>query len=286
MRKKSTNFIERFDFGENWKNYNKKYLTEEKILQANDAFIKFTEIQTLKELTVIDIGCGSGIHSLNFSRMNPKLLLSFDYDSKSVEATNYLKEVHKNENWDVKQGSILDEKFLFGLPKFDLVYAWGVLHHTGNVWLAIENSCDLVVKGGFLHLALYSSDVKMLNKESIYWLRVKEKYNQSSFIVKRLIELSFISRDKSLSTINILRGLIKSLVRRQKDKTKFFSRQNRYRGMSYLIDVRDWLGGWPMEYVSDDAVIEFIGSKNFVLNKIKKGEACTEFLFKKVSGIN
>jgi 2-polyprenyl-6-hydroxyphenyl methylase/3-demethylubiquinone-9 3-methyltransferase len=286
MRKKSTNFTERFDFGENWKNYNKKYLTEDKIRQANEAFIKFTEIQTLKELTVVDIGCGSGIHSLNFSRMNPKLLLSFDYDYKSVEATNYLKEVHKNKNWDVKQGSILDEKFLLRMPQFDLVYAWGVLHHTGNVWLAIKNSCDLVSEGGILYLALYSSDVKMLNRESTYWLKVKKKYNQSGFIVKRLIELSFISREKSLSALNFLRVLIKSLVSRQKNKTKFFSRQKRYRGMSYLIDVRDWLGGWPMEYVSDDAVIELISSKNFVLKKIKKGEACTEFLFKKGSGAN
>jgi SAM-dependent methyltransferase len=286
MRKKSNNFIERFDFGENWKNYNKKYLTEDKIRQANEAFIKFTEIQTLTELTVVDIGCGSGIHSLNFSRMNPKFLLSFDYDYKSVEATNYLKEVHKNKNWDVKQGSILDEKFLLRMPQFDLVYAWGVLHHTGNVWLAIKNSCDLVSEGGILYLALYSSDVKMLNRESTYWLKVKKKYNQSGFIGKRLIELSFISREKYLSALNFLRVLIKSLVSRQKNKTKFFSRQKRYRGMSYLIDVRDWLGGWPMEYVSDDAVIELVSSKNFVLKKIKKGEACTEFLFKKGSGAN
>lgn len=284
VRKKTTNFIDRFDFGQNWKNYNKKYLTEDKIQQANNAFIKFTEIQTLKNLTVVDIGCGSGIHSLNFSRMNPKLLLSFDYDSKSVEATNYLKGVYKNKNWDVMQGSILDEKFLFKMPKFDLVYAWGVLHHTGNVWLAIKNSCDLVAKGGFLHLALYSSDVKMLNKDSTYWLRVKQKYNQSSFIVKRLIELSFILRDKFLSMLIFLRGLIKTLVHREKNKTKFFSRKKRHRGMSYLIDVRDWLGGWPMEYVSDDAVIELIGSNNFILKKIKKGEACTEFLFKKDLG--
>ena len=280
MGKKATNFIKRFDFGENWKNFNKKYLTEDRIKQANDAFIKFTEIQTLKELTVVDIGCGSGIHSFNFSKMNPKSLLSFDYDSKSVEATNYLRGVDKNNNWEVRQGSILDDKFLLSLPKFDLVYAWGVLHHTGNVWKALMNSCDLVSGGGHLYIALYSKNV---NSKTDYWIKIKKKYNKSSRIGKIFLESKFILKDISIRAIFVLKYLLKSFLNLNFNDLFTNLTSHRYRGMNYIIDVRDWLGGWPMEFVWDNEVIEFVVNLNFRLVKIKTGEACTEFLFLKNS---
>ncbi len=50
--------------------------------------------------------------------------------------------------------------------------------------------------------------------------------------------------------------------------------------MSYMTDVRDWLGGWPMEYADDQQVIATMKAKHgFTLSNISTGEACTEFLF-------
>ena len=52
--------------------------------------------------------------------------------------------------------------------------------------------------------------------------------------------------------------------------------------MDLLTDVRDWLGGWPMEFVYDQEVIDFVNKRGFELTNIDKGKACTEFLFKKM----
>ena len=53
------------------------------------------------------------------------------------------------------------------------------------------------------------------------------------------------------------------------------------RGMSYMTDIRDWLGGWPMEFADDQAVIDFLKKRfDFELVRISTGEACTEFLFR------
>jgi hypothetical protein len=52
------------------------------------------------------------------------------------------------------------------------------------------------------------------------------------------------------------------------------------RGMDLLTDARDWLGGWPMEYVPDQQVIDCLGALSFQLEKMITGEANTEFLFR------
>lgn len=51
--------------------------------------------------------------------------------------------------------------------------------------------------------------------------------------------------------------------------------------MSLLVDVRDWVGGWPMEFTYDADVIAFVAARGFALENIKTGEANTEFLFRK-----
>jgi 2-polyprenyl-6-hydroxyphenyl methylase/3-demethylubiquinone-9 3-methyltransferase len=51
--------------------------------------------------------------------------------------------------------------------------------------------------------------------------------------------------------------------------------------MSMFVDIRDWLGGWPMQFTYDADVIKFLDERGFALANIKTGEACTEFLFRK-----
>ena len=62
----------------------------------------------------------------------------------------------------------------------------------------------------------------------------------------------------------------------------FIARMRDYRqkrGMSLMTDIRDWLGGWPMEFVHDDEAVAFCKKLGFRLENIKTGEACSEFLF-------
>jgi len=169
-------------------------------------------------------------------------------------------------NWTINQGSILDADFVRNLGTFDFVYSWGVLHHTGSVWKAIENTSSVVAPKGQLYLALYSLDVQ---PNADYWLATKQKYVQSNYPRKILMEQSYLY--KYYYGSSILRHVL-----------GFFKKERgRTRGMELMTDVRDWLGGWPMEFVLDAEVVNFVENLGFKLSNIKKGEACTEFLFQR-----
>ena len=103
------------------------------------AHFAFLGKEDLDNKTFLDIGCGSGIHSLAAFLSGAKLIVSFDYDPQSVAATRILhRKAGEPKNWKIMQGSVLDEEFLRTLGHFDFVYSWGVLHHTGQMWQAIK----------------------------------------------------------------------------------------------------------------------------------------------------
>jgi hypothetical protein len=50
--------------------------------------------------------------------------------------------------------------------------------------------------------------------------------------------------------------------------------------MSFYTDIKDWLGGWPMEFSSIADVKKFADQElGLELRNIKAGEANTEYLF-------
>lgn len=71
---------------------------------------------------------------------------SFDYDPHSVNCANELKRRYLpgNDDWTVETGSALDETYVRSPGQFDVVYSWGVLHHTGNMWQALANAATPV----------------------------------------------------------------------------------------------------------------------------------------------
>ena len=257
----------RFTFGKNWSKFVDSHFNPERLEGSIRVFQDFTSLQVLSSKTFIDVGCGSGLHSLAAHKMGAKKITSFDFDPKAVDATAKLKTMAGSpSNWAINQGSVLDLDFVSSLGKFDFVYSWGVLHHTGSVWEAIKNASTLVASEGQMYLALYSLDVQP-NAE--YWLKTKEKYVKSSSFRKMVMEQSYLYRYYySSSILQRIIGLFKA-------------ESGRTRGMELMTDVRDWLGGWPMEFVLDDEVVSFVDKLGYQITNIKKGEACTEFLFKK-----
>ena len=260
----------RFEFGKNWTQFVEKHFSIERVEIAKSHLLNFLEIEDLKGLKFLDIGCGSGIHSLAAQKAKAETVFSFDYDQCSVNATQLLRESYGNmDNWAITQGSVLNSEFLKQLPKFDIVYSWGVLHHTGDVWNAIRNASGLVKPHGQFYIALYSANVHT-DPPPEFWIEVKQRYISSSESRKRLMEAWYIWRFM----------LHKNLLRIPVILTKWIQ-YKKSRGMNMLIDIRDWLGGWPMEFVYDQDAVEYIEKLGFKLIKMATGEANTEFLFTK-----
>jgi 2-polyprenyl-3-methyl-5-hydroxy-6-metoxy-1,4-benzoquinol methylase len=259
---------QRFEFGKNWSVFIQKHFSAERIDISKQHILKFTKRENLNDLTALDIGCGSGLHSIAMLRAGAKSVHCFDYDPNSVATTRHIQELVGNpSNWTVQQGSVLDDAFIESLPLYDLVYSWGVLHHTGEVWHAIRNAASRVKPGGLFYIALYSADVQV-NPPPEFWLAVKRRYVSSGWMMRRLMDLWYIYRFQLFGNLR----KVPEFLRRAREYKKS-------RGMNIYIDIRDWLGGWPMEFVHDHEAIEFCSKLGFKLTEIATGQANTEFLF-------
>jgi 2-polyprenyl-3-methyl-5-hydroxy-6-metoxy-1,4-benzoquinol methylase len=254
----------RFEFGKNWSNY-LRLLNDTRISEAQASLTHILGGMPLKGLSVLDIGSGSGVFSLAARKMGA-MVTSFDYDENSVVCTCKLREYYfpQDEDWKVLQGSVLDQRFMNGFGKFDLVYSWGVLHHTGQMWDAIENTLSCVNDEGWLLIALYNDQGWI----SSYWSFVKRVYNSGS--VGRAM-MVLVHSPYLLGARYVVRKL---------------SKRKLERGMSLWYDMIDWLGGYPFEVASPKDVIKYVQSRGFALEQLRlcgTRHGCNEFLFKRIS---
>jgi len=253
----------RFNFGENWNRF-LKILDEGRIQVAEKSLKHMLGVQNLNGKCFLDIGSGSGLFSLAARRLGAKVH-SFDYDPGSVECTAELKRRYfpNDVHWKIEEGDVLSISFLNSLGQFDIVYAWGVLHHTGAMWQALENVVPLVAEGGKLFISIYNDQGRI----SHYWTIIKRFYNRSSRLTKLIMTLIFLGYF----------GIPKVLFRMEKE-----------RGMSFYHDVVDWIGGYPFEVGKPELIFDFYRDKGFVLMKMKTriGLGCNEFLFSRSSKID
>src|SRR5205085_3586620 len=181
----------RFEFGKNWSHFLSR-LTPDRIALAEDSLRKFLAIDRLDGKTFVDVGSGSGLFSLAARRLGAQVR-SFDFDTASVACTQELRRRYfpDDKNWIVEQGSVLDEAFLRSLGTFDVVYSWGVLHHTGAMWKALENVKPLSAVGGQLFVAIYNDQGKTTDD----WARVKQRYNALPRPLALLFALGIIAKE-------------------------------------------------------------------------------------------
>ena len=250
----------RFEFGKNWK----KFLTslnEEQIKQAEVSLKTMLGVESLKGKSFLDIGSGSGLFSLAAKNLGAKVF-SFDFDELSVCCTSELKSrFYKGDaSWTVMRGSVLDDNFLRTLGQYDYVYSWGVLHHTGQMWRALDNVVQLVRPNGSLFIALYNQQQFL----SRYWVFVKRYYNKFPLTRPFWVLLHFLY--PTLPSIAL----------------RYFQNRDQERGMTVWYDLLDWLGGYPFEVSTPKEIFDFYKSKGFILTELRTvggKSGCNEFVF-------
>jgi 2-polyprenyl-6-hydroxyphenyl methylase/3-demethylubiquinone-9 3-methyltransferase len=261
----------RFRFGENWRDF-LRTVDETRIDVAMESLKRMLGVQTLEDRRFVDIGSGSGLFSLAAHRLGADVA-SFDYDPSSVGCTRELRDRYARDsvNWRVLHGSALDKQFLEKLGTFDVVYSWGVLHHTGNMWQAIYNVLPMVRSGGILFLALYN-DQGVWSKR---WARIKQVYCSGTlgkFAVSSLF-LPYWTLRSATSDMIRLRAPWHTLATYKQS-----------RGMSMWHDWHDWLGGFPFETAKPEAIIFPIKREGFVLTNLNTqygSVGCVEYVFKR-----
>jgi 2-polyprenyl-3-methyl-5-hydroxy-6-metoxy-1,4-benzoquinol methylase len=252
---------QRFAFGENWKRFH-NVLDQRRIDDAVQSLREMLEIETLEGKTFLDIGSGSGLFSLAASKLGARVH-SFDFDPDSVACTRLLKErfARESRDWTIEQGSVLDDAYMARLGTFDVVYSWGVLHHTGEMWKALENARQRVRKGGRLFIALYNDQ----GFASRYWTVVKRLYCSSRLL--RPVVLG----------VHAFYPLLPTYISRK------IKSRNEPRGMSIVHDFVDWMGGYPFEVSTPAQILHFHRQRGFELQNLKTvgGKmGCNEFVFR------
>jgi 2-polyprenyl-3-methyl-5-hydroxy-6-metoxy-1,4-benzoquinol methylase len=261
----------RFRFGENWRSFLSR-LDDERVRESARCLAEMLETERLQGMSFLDLGCGSGLSSLAAMRLGAEKVLSMDYDPQSVGCALELKRKHLpgEERWRIETGNALDEKYLQTLGGWDIVYSWGVLHHTGAMWRALGNVVGLVREGGLLFISIYND----AGNRSRCWRRIKSLYNRSR-PARWLLVPVFFSRF-------ILMGFLSDLFHLKNPLSRYREYKKR-RGMSVFHDWLDWLGGYPFEVATPEAIFDFFRERGFTLRRLRtcEGDGCNQFVFRK-----
>lgn len=254
-----------FDFGSNWRAFSEARMTPQSLELARESLASLVGAERIRNARFLDVGCGSGLFSLAAAVLDAREVLGFDLSAEAVAVSrdNLARLLPEQTDSGVvrfAQGSILDPAFTATLPRSDVVYAWGSLHHTGAMWRAVDAAAQCTAPGGILVLALYNR-----HWTSPLWKIIKNLYNALSGPGRRAMEWA-------LTPPMFLGAWI---------TTGRFP-MTRDRGMDFRYDLVDWIGGTPYEYASPDEVtvhLEKLGLQRQTLRPQQGFTGCAEYVF-------
>ncbi len=261
---------DRFAFGENWRQF-ATTLDAERIDQAEASLRAFLRADNLRGSRFLDIGCGSGLFSLAALNLGAREVMAVDFDPNSVATTRLVLERYAaSKVWQCRQDDIF-EMSMDNYGTFDIVYSWGVLHHTGDMFRAIDCAANFVRPGGHFLIALYGK-----TPFCKFWQWEKRNF------VAHPRWFPFLAR--TLYKALLILGLLAS----GRNPLLYIKSYRTLRGMNWNHDVEDWLGGYPYESIEPSATICFVEERGFqhVQSKTENrfglfGSGCDEFLFRR-----
>lgn len=268
---------ERFAFGDNWRRF-LATVDERRIEEAQASLCDFLDVTDLRDRTFLDIGCGSGLFSLAAHRLGAERIISLDFDRQSVAATTELRRRFGGEtdSWSVVPGDVLDRTSLHAHGQFDVVYSWGVLHHTGRMWDALANVVGCVAPDGRLFIAIYNDQ----GLTSRMWHLVKRTYNGVPEALRPLFVAAVMApREAWFALAELVRGRPMGYVRS-------WTEYRRNRGMSRWHDLVDWVGGLPFEVAKPEQIFGFYHERGFRLERLVTcagGLGCNQFVFRRAA---
>lgn len=263
---------EHFAFGENWRQF-LRVLDEQRIVIAERALREMLKVDTLQGMRFLDVGSGSGLSSLAARRLGAQVF-SFDSDPQSVACTQELRARYfpGDRAWTIEHGSVLDSEYLAQLGVFDVVYSWGVLHHTGAMWHALANVEQLVGPAGRLFIAIYNDQ----GPKSLRWKTMKRAYNRYPSMRPAILAAGLIALWGPRCILDLCAG------------RPFYTWRNydRNRGMHPWRDLVDWIGGYPFEIAKPEELFEFYRARGFELLALRTmagGIGCNELVLRRKS---
>lgn len=264
---------ERFAFGANWAAFLAR-LDDERIAEAQRSLAAMLGLSDLAGKRFLDAGSGSGLFSLAAQKLGARVH-SFDFDPDSVACTRLLRDRSGSSEgeWKVEEASVLDDAFMNAIAPCEVVYSWGVLHHTGAMWHAIENAAGRVAAGGQLFIAIYNDQ----GRASRWWLRTKQAYNRLPRALRWLVLWPSALRLWGPTTL-------RDLFAGQPGRT--WRAKKLDRGMDPWRDVVDWVGGLPFEVAKPEEIFDFLRSRGFALERLTTcagGHGCNQYVFRKVA---
>src|SRR5262245_45053124 len=261
----------RYDFGQNWKKF-AEGLSATAIEQAVSGLRRLMPPDEVSGRDVLDIGCGSGLHALAALRLGASSVTAIDIDEDSVNTTRQLLSLHAppGANWTARVRSVFE---LEDMPQYPVVYSWGVLHHTGDMYAAIRCAANRVAPHGGLYLALYRKTPLCR-----LWRIEKCLYTKSPQWGRHVLEMSYAAAFRLAMT---LQG---------RNFQEYVTSYVHNRGMNWMTDVRDWLGGYPYESISERDMLNFTRELGFSALRLicRKpgiglfGTGCDEYAFRKL----
>ena len=239
---------ERFEFGKWWATF-LKVLNEERVVLAENSVKQMLGVETLQGKTFLDVGCGSGLFSLAARRLGAKVF-GFDYDPECVACSEEVRRRFRpndsDEEWHIEQGSVLDPDYMKSRGKFDVVYAWGMLHQTGQMWKGMDLVRHCVKPGGTMVIAVYN-DQGWITR---YWRFWKSTWNRHRWLRPLII---------AIHAPYLLGGRYLG---------RAIKRRPLQRGMSVWHDMIGWLGGYPHEVAKPEELVHFFTPMGFHLKRL------------------